>query len=124
MPTWHKVKIMAMERLTITMTTEDIDLFERYRADMNMSKSAFIRLLVAEHFEHIPAFLQHKELIGTLSSLNNSLKEIVLSEKLSDAEITHLREKIQIVNEVCANLAQTSSDMEDIGEIVKKTPDD
>ena len=72
---------MAMERFTITMTEEDIDLFERYRTDMNMSKSAFVRLLIAEHFEYIPAFLQHKELIAAVSSLDNSLKEIIQSNK-------------------------------------------
>lgn len=108
MLTWHKAKHMAMERFTITMTEEDIDLFERYRTDMNMSKSAFVRLLIAEHFEYIPAFLQHKELIAAVSSLDNSLKEIILSEKLENTEMIHLYEEMQNVkqqiNKIIKNL--------------------
>mgnify|MGYP007006857827 CR=1 FL=1 len=36
-----------MERFTISMNSEDIDLFERKRTDLGFSKSAFVRYLIA-----------------------------------------------------------------------------
>ena len=46
-----------MERFSITMNSTDIDLFERYRSELGLTKSAFIRYLIAEHKNGVPDFL-------------------------------------------------------------------
>ena len=53
---------MAMERFTVSMNEADVDLFERKRCDMGMTKSAYIRYLIAEHENKVPPFLKYKEL--------------------------------------------------------------
>ena len=56
-----------MERFTVTMYEEDIDYFERERADLGYSlgnkiltKSAFIRLLLEEHKNKLRSLLKIK----------------------------------------------------------------
>lgn len=71
---------MAMEKMTITLTSEDLDLFERGRCNENMSKSAYVRLLIAEHEERVPSFIRYKEIIAGISELNTLIKEFLLSE--------------------------------------------
>lgn len=85
---------MAMERFTISMTSHDVDLLERGRADLGMNMSAYIRLLIAEHEERVPAFIQYKDLITKMSEINNSMKEIIISQQLSDQDKLHLFEKM------------------------------
>lgn len=45
-----------MERFTISMNSEDIDLFERKRTDLGFSKSAFVRYLIAVNENRVPPF--------------------------------------------------------------------
>lgn len=67
---------MAMEKTSITMTSSDLDLFERGRCEqgINMSKSAYIRLLIAEHEDRVPSFIKYKEIIEKISELNTLLE--------------------------------------------------
>ena len=95
-----------MERFTITMNEEDIDYFERERADLGyrlgqrqpLNKSAFIRFLLQEHKERTPNFIKHKELITQISMLNTSIKEMILSDKIGDTDKLHLYEKLNEIN--------------------------
>lgn len=89
---------MAMERMMISMPTEYVDLFERGRTNANMTKSAYIRLLIAEHEKQAPDFWVNKELISAISDLNNRIKFLLLSDKISDQEILHLHEKMDELN--------------------------
>jgi len=93
-----------MERFTISMNSSDIDLFERKRADLGMSKSAFIRLLIAEYDNKVPAFIKHKELIKALSEINTSLKELLISEKVTDVDKITIYEKIETTNKLLEKL--------------------
>lgn len=93
-----------MERFTISMNSSDIDLFERKRADVGMSKSAFIRLLIAEHENKVPTFIQHKELIKALSEINTSLKELLISDNIEDVEKIIIYEKIDNTNKLVEEL--------------------
>lgn len=93
-----------MERFTISMNSSDIDLFERKRADVGMSKSAFIRLLIAEHEHKVPTFIQHKELIKALSEINTSLKELLISDNIEDVEKIIIYEKIDNTNKLVEEL--------------------
>lgn len=58
-----------MERFTISMNSEDIDLFERKRTDLGFSKSAFVRYLIAVNENRVPPFIQHKEIIRQMCNL-------------------------------------------------------
>ena len=91
---------MPMERFTVSMSETDIDLFERKRADMGMTKSAFIRFLIAEHDEKVPSFIKNKEVIEKMAELNTLMKEMIISDKLSEVEKLHLFEQIKRTNEI------------------------
>jgi hypothetical protein len=100
---------MPMERMTISMNESDIDIFERNRADMRMSKSAYIRYLIAEHENALPAELKYKNLIQKLSELNTSVKELMLTEKISDVDKVHLFEDVNKITELCRTLCQAGT---------------
>lgn len=85
---------MSMERITVSMHSKDVDLFERGRADAGMSKSAYIRLLIAEHEERVPNFWKHKPLIAAISELNTSIAKLIISDKISDQDKLYLYEKL------------------------------
>ena len=94
-----------MERFTVTMYEEDIDYFERERADLGyklgqqpLNKSAFIRFLLQEHKDATPDFIKHKDLIAQISNLNTSIKELILSDKISDVDKLHVHEKLNEIN--------------------------
>lgn len=90
---------MAMEKFTVSMYETDVDFFELKRAELGMSKSAFIRLLLAEHDNRVPPFMKYKELINSISELNTSVKELLLLESMTDVDKLHLIEQIKILNE-------------------------
>lgn len=103
-----------MERFTVTMNSEDIDLFERRRAELGFSKSAFIRYLIAAHENNIPDFIQHKELIKQMAELNTHMREIVINNQIDTTQKIIISEKIEALNtdvktliKNCAKLAQT-----------------
>lgn len=77
------------------MSRNDVDLFERKRSEAGMSKSAFIRLLIAEHDEKVPSSIQYKDIIKELSGINTSLNEILISGKFDIATKLILEEKIK-----------------------------
>lgn len=106
-----------MERFTITMESEDIDLFERRRTDLGFSKSAFVRYLIAVNENCVPQFIQHKEIIRQMAEINTHLHEILINDNFDTVNKMHLYEKIEALNaniklllDNCANLAQTDKE--------------
>lgn len=90
-----------MERMRISMSEDDIDLFERKRAEEGMSKASFIRLLLAEHENTVPTSIKYKEIIVLLSEINTTVKEILINEKFDTETKLLLDEKIQkLINTV------------------------
>lgn len=104
-----------MERFSITMNSTDIDLFERYRSELGLTKSAFIRYLIAEHKNGVPDFLAFKEVIKQMAELNTYMKEFIINENFETNDKLLLFEKINALMGVlksaiddCAKLAQSS----------------
>ena len=104
-----------MERFSISMNSEDIDLFERRRSELGLSKSAYIRYLIAEHENGIPDFVAFRDTIQKMSELNNHMKEIVIRDNFETQDKLVLYEKIGSLNTTlkgaldnCAKLAQLS----------------
>ena len=95
---------MSMERFTFTMRDSDIDLFERFRTDLGMNKSAFLRFLIAEHADRVPPVLKYKDVISQFSALNTSVKALILTEKITDVDKLHLFEEIKQTNEYLKKL--------------------
>lgn len=103
------------ERFSITMNSTDIDLFERYRSELGLTKSAFIRYLIAEHKNGVPDFLAFKEVIKQMAELNTYMKEFIINENFETNDKLLLFEKINTLMGVlksaiddCAKLAQSS----------------
>ena len=63
-----------MERIRISLSDEDADLFEMKRNEEKMSKASFIRLLLAEHMNAVPDSIKHKDVIALLSDINTTMK--------------------------------------------------
>ena len=98
-----------MERFSITMNSTDIDLFERYRSELGLTKSAFIRYLIAEHKNGVPDFLAFKEVIKQMAELNTYMKEFIINDKLLLFEkINALMGVLKSAIDDCAKLAQSS----------------
>lgn len=99
---------MAMEKMTITMASEDLDLFERGRCNIGeyMSKSAYVRLLIAEHEQRVPSFIRYKEIIAGISELNTQVKELVLSENVDDVYKMQILEHMADIKTVLSNIVK------------------
>lgn len=97
--------IMLMKRLTVSMYSDDMDLFERGRAETGMSRSAYVRLLVAEHEKQVPVFWKYRELIQAMSEFNTSVNKLVLSGQITDLEKLKLSEQMDVVNQLLEKLA-------------------
>jgi hypothetical protein len=75
------------------MSEDDVDKFETGRSQMGMSKSAYVRLLIAEHENAVPGFIKYKEIIEKLSSIELELQALSLKETLSpeDRMVIHVK---------------------------------
>lgn len=83
---------MAMERFCISMSEKDVDNFERGRTQAGMTKSAYVRLLIAEHENKEPGFIKYRQIIEQISETNQYLKELVLKPDLKDEDILRIYE--------------------------------
>lgn len=95
---------MAVEKKSLSMNEEDWDLLDRGRSQYGgMPRSMYVRLLLAEHENKTPSFIQYKEVIRAISELNNSIKVLVLKGTISDAGklqiIEHMEEIKKLMRE-------------------------
>ena len=104
-----------MERFSVTMNSEDIDLFEQRRAELGLTKSAYIRYLISENENGIPDFIAFKEVIKQMAELNTYMKEFVTNTNFKTSDKLLLFEKIDTLTKQikmavadCANLAQSA----------------
>ena len=67
---------MSVIRFMVSMSEEDILCFEAGREAAGMSKSAYIRLLIAEHEHTVPGFIKYKEVIHEIAEMNTLLKGV------------------------------------------------
>lgn len=84
-----------MRHFSIVMSDSDIEDFEEGRAKERMSKSAYIRYLIAEHEHAVPATYKYKEIISLLASIDNAVHEIVVNEKFEPIDRMELYEKFE-----------------------------
>lgn len=110
-----KLKGAFMERFSVTMNSEDIDLFERRRSELGLTKSAYIRYLIAENEKGIPNFIAFKEIIRQMAELNTCMKEFIINNSFETNDklllfekINTLTDQLKIAIDDCAKLAQSS----------------
>lgn len=82
-----------MKQFCISMSEDDIEKFELGREATGMSKSAYVRLLIAEHEKRVPGFIKYKEIIEKLSSIELELQSLSLKETLApeDRMLIHVK---------------------------------
>ena len=95
---------MAMNRFTISMSEEDINCFEAGREAAGMSKSAYIRLLIAEHENKVPGFLKYKDVIKGMAEMNTLIKQVVLGKNVDEPTKLILLERLDKISEQLARL--------------------
>lgn len=83
----------------ISMSEDDVCCFEAGREAMGMSKSAYIRLLIAEHEKRVPGFIKYKDVIKEIADTNTLLKEIILKSSIEDADKMILLERLEKILE-------------------------
>lgn len=86
-----------MERFTVTMNESDIDLFERRRGELEMSKSAFLRYLIFINENKEPPFIKYKEIIAAMGDINSKMNEILININIRAEDKLYLNEKINSV---------------------------
>jgi len=94
---------MAMERMNVTMPGSDIDDFERGRASEGMSKSAYIRLLIAEHENRVPEFIYNKDIITKMAQIEVCIKQLILQDVVSDKDKLILYEEVRDLKDLLKN---------------------
>lgn len=92
-----------MERFCITMSESDVDKFEAGRNAVGMNKSAYVRLLIAEHEGSVPGFIKYKEIIEKLSEIELDLKTLVLKDSLTAEEKLKVYTRINEVEKCVKN---------------------
>ena len=90
---------------SIVMSDDDIELFENGVASENMSKSAYVRLLIAEHENRLPPFYKYREIISRLSNIENQVNAIVLNDKFDSSDRLALFDKMDEVVSVVKDFA-------------------
>lgn len=97
---------MSTERFSISLDEKDIDLFERSRTDINMSRQAFFRLLLAEHHNNVPTSLKYRKIIESFSELNTSIKTLILTDKIEDVSKIYILEKMEEIHFLLENFVK------------------
>ena len=83
-----------MKHYSIVMSDDDIETFENGVLNSNMSKSAYIRFLIAEHEHTLTVFYKYREIISRLSNIENQMNQIVLNNDFDEKNRLTLFEKI------------------------------
>lgn len=78
----------------ISMSEEDIICFEAGREAAGMNKSAYVRLLIAEHENRVPGFLKYKDVIKEIAEMNTLIKEVVLKKGVDELTKLVLLERL------------------------------
>lgn len=78
----------------ISLDDEILDLFERTRTDMSMTKSNLVAFLLREHHDQIPSSIKYKEIISEMSEINLYLKSIGLNETWTPEEKKRIFERV------------------------------
>ena len=76
---------MSVIRFMVSMSEEDILCFEAGREAAGMSKSAYIRLLIAEHEHTVPGFIKYKEVIHEIAEMYTLLKRVILEKNINES---------------------------------------
>ena len=90
---------MERKRFMISMSEEDVNCFEAGREAAGMNKSAYIRLLIAEHEKRVPGFIKYKDIIKEIADTNTLIKEVILIKGINDADKMVLLERLDIILE-------------------------
>ena len=96
-----------MERINLSISEFDANNFERGCKDAGMSKSAYMRLLIAEHEARVPASLKYREIIAGFSELNTEVRRLVLTGVVSEKERAYIIEKFGELREAVERLVGT-----------------
>jgi hypothetical protein len=90
---------MERKRFMISMSEEDVNCFEAGREAAGMNKSAYIRLLIAEHEKRVPGLIKYKDIIKEIADTNTLIKEVILIKGINDADKMVLLERLDIILE-------------------------
>ncbi len=97
-----------MKRIHISLPESYAELLELWCKNKRISKSSFIRLLIAEHENTVPVEIKYQELIKEINGIQVILYRLILSDKLTENDKLLLYEKLNhLKNELRANLAQS-----------------
>lgn len=88
-----------MSRIWLSLPEEYIDLLDRYSADLGVSKSTFVEILLMEHEERLPVSIKYKDLISIISHINTVLDEILIDKSFDFSRQLLLESLIKDFNE-------------------------
>ncbi len=95
-----------MKRMHISLPDSDYELLERRCKKHNISKSSYIKLLIAEHENTVPAEIKYSSIISEINNVEILLHRLILSDKVSEHDKLLIYEKInQLKDGLLANLA-------------------
>ena len=83
-----------MKRYNLSMPDSEAAIFENLASENSMSKSAFLRILLANYQNNIPDFIENKKAIKLESDIITLLKSFLLQDKVSDSDKIYLYEKL------------------------------
>lgn len=73
-------------RLFLSLSDEELQLFESAREKLGMNRSQYVRYLISGQKEIRPPAMKYQELIKGIADMDRNLKIIAMKESLSDQD--------------------------------------
>lgn len=93
-----------MERLFLSMPSEDLAKFENAREQLHLNRSQFVRYLIGGQKDIRPPSLKYNDVIKKINNIELNIKNISMKENVTDDEILLLVTKLEEVKEQLALL--------------------
>ena len=87
-------------RLFLSLSEEELALFENAREQIGMNRSQYLRYLIGGQKEIRPAAIKNRGLISHIASIDRSLKVIAMKDELSEIEKLQMLALLEDIKEM------------------------
>lgn len=85
-------------RVFLSFNQNDYERFEKTRKDLGLKPSAYVRYLMDSKELSTPVFIKYRELIDKMSSIDTSVRALVSTDELLDADRRELFTLLEDLN--------------------------
>ena len=101
-------------RLFLSLSDEELALFENARKQLGMTRSRYVRYLIAGQKEMRPFSIRYREFVQKIADIERDMKVLAMKDELSDLERLQILTALSDIKQLLANEKETS------GQVVQK----